>query len=171
MEGEKGEHEERRNFGEWKECKYSITGSRGLNLPVGCRLFHVSKSESPLKKQKPGCPVSSRARLLCPDPVHYDPVMPSVSVWGACLSVSRSVCLCLTDRELELCLLSASAAPAAQLCSDTERERERGRGSPLPPGTCRHFDCFQMCVRVCACVCVSVCARAPAGEGGRSQQG
>ncbi|KAF3859176.1 hypothetical protein F7725_021575 [Dissostichus mawsoni] len=49
VEEEKEEEEKRRNMRKGEECKYSITGSTGLNLPIGCRLFHVSMAESPQK--------------------------------------------------------------------------------------------------------------------------
>lgn len=168
MEGEKGEPEERRNFGKWKECKYSITGSRGLNLPVGCRLFHVSKSESPLKKQKPGCPVSSRAWLLCPDPVHYDPVMPSVSVWVP-VSQSAGLSACVSLIGSWSSVFSLPLLPLQLSSAVIPREGERG--GEVAPSLPVHVD--TLTVSRCACACVPVCACARAEEGGRShrQQG
>lgn len=41
VEEEKEEDEKRRKIRKGEECKYSITGSTGLNLPIGCWLFHV----------------------------------------------------------------------------------------------------------------------------------
>ena len=68
VEGEKGEEEEGRNFRKWKECKYSITGSRGFNLPVACRLFHecLSEKRSQAFRSHPeaGCSVLIQAIMI-----------------------------------------------------------------------------------------------------------
>lgn len=171
VEGEKKEEEERRKFRKWKECKYSITGSRGLNLPVGCRLFHVSISESPLRKQKPGFPISSRAGLPFPDPVHYDPVMPSVSQSGL-LSLSQPVCLPVSHWS------GVGALSSLCLCcpcsSALQWYRESERGGEVAPSLSVHVDTLTVSRCVCVRVCVSLRAQARTSakenKGGKSHR-
>lgn len=162
MDEEKEEEEKRRKIRKREERKYSITGSTGLNLPKGCRLFHESLAESP-QKQKPGRPVSSGGGFLCLDPVHDGPAV--------CLSVSLCACLPVsywlgvrTLSSLCLCCLCGSALQwYRERVRKRARERERARGSP-PPSACRRFDCFQMCV------CLCVCARERGRERGESER-
>lgn len=83
MDEEKEEEEKRRKIRKWEERKYSITGSTGLNLPKGCRLFHESLAESPKKTEaRPSCLIRRRVSLSWSSPW-----------WSGSVSVSQSVCL------------------------------------------------------------------------------
>lgn len=143
------QEEERIDSGEWEECEYSIPGNTGLNLPMGCRLFHVSTAESPqITGARPSCLIRRRVALSRSSPC-----------WSSGVSVSLSACVSRIGSWSSL--FSLPLLPL-QL-SSAVIPRERGVGGW--GGACRRFDCFQMCVFLCMCVCA--CAHRCQRERGR----